>query len=95
MTLKTKPLKQQVKDCLELIDEQKYALNVAYSEIDFLSYELGKAKDELSEAKTYITRWRKNFDIANERADIYISNALYVSIAFNILVIASIIWKWF
>ena len=92
MILKTKPLKQQVKDCLELIDEQKYALNVAYSEIDFLSYELGKAKDELSEAKTYITRWRK-------RADIYISNALYVSIVFNILVIASIIasiiWKWF
>lgn len=99
MTKKAKPINQQVKDCLKLIDEQSAEIVLWRSRANEIESSMVRAENKLSVAERYITRWRDSFDIADARANTYISIASHykavcmVSIAFNILVIASIIWK--
>lgn len=89
-----KPLKQQVKDCLKLIDEQRYALNVAHSEIDLFSEKLKEVKGELFDTQQ---SERNNF-LAFQRSENelkFCKKIVFISFSFNLLVISSIIWKGF
>ena len=89
-----KPLKQQVKDCLKLIDEQRYALNVAHSEIDFFSEKFKEVKGELFDTQQ---SERNNF-LAFQKSENelkFCKKIVFISFSFNLLVIASIIWKGF
>ena len=89
-----KPLKQQVKDCLKLIDEQRYALNVAHSEIDFFSEKFKEVKGELFDTQQ---SERNNF-LAFQKSENelkFCKKIVFISLSFNLLVIASIIWKGF
>ena len=102
MTLKTKPLKQQVKDCLKLIGEQSDKITAQGNEIAKLIYLRNERADgaekKLANVRTTKDWWENECDVVMKlwrEEVIQWQGIVLLSIAFNILVIASIIWKWF